>query len=75
MSLRRMISSTEMTEASDVAFSSELIELPSGGIIRRNACGSVTRRNVTHFGKPSAQAASPCPAETAMKPLRTISAR
>jgi hypothetical protein len=41
MSLRRMISSTDMTDASDVAFNSELMELPSGGIIRRKACGSV----------------------------------
>ncbi|MEH2486782.1 hypothetical protein V1280_002721 [Bradyrhizobium sp. AZCC 2230] len=75
MSLRRMSSSTEITEASEVAFRSELMELPSGGIINRNACGSVTRRNVTQGDRLSAQAASRCPADTAMKPLRTISAR
>ena len=62
-----------VTEISDVSFNMAMNWLPIGGITRRRACGSTTRRMIWMGTMPTAIAASRCPMSTDWMPARKIS--
>ena len=62
-----------MTEASDVALSSEMVLLPSAGTMARSACGSTIRRRVSTGDMPSECAATTWLGPTDRMPPRMIS--
>ncbi len=74
ISLRRISSSIEITEAIDVALRRPFTELPIAGRMMRVACGRSTLRRASMRDRPSALAASVWPVGMARKPPRMISA-
>ena len=64
---------SEMTNASDVSFSSVMNSLPVGGITILTACGTVTFRRICRRVIPSARPASSWPGSTESRPARMIS--
>ena len=62
--LRRVSSSTAMTEAREEFFSADTASLPRPGTMVRIACGAITRRMSTRGVMPSACPAAICPGST-----------
>src|SRR6202035_2497141 len=67
-------SATVMVEACEESFNSMIMMLPKGGSTMRTACGSTTRRMVSHQPMPMVWAASICPLSIASMPARKFSA-
>jgi hypothetical protein len=63
-----------IAEQTEVSLNSAMKSFVTGGITIRTACGTITRRMVSHHPMPMACAASICPLSIASMPARKFSA-